>query len=51
MINFSTYLSEAGAGAERQENGFVKAINDAFKLAKKGITVKTNDMTVLTFYK
>mgnify|MGYP003673439042 FL=1 len=46
MIKFTTYLSEAGAGAERQENGFVEAINDAFKLAKKGITVKTKDMTV-----
>jgi len=44
---FSEFLTEAGAAAERQENGFVAAVNDAVKAnGNKPITLKTKDATV-----
>ena len=46
MKSFKNYITEAGQSAERQENGFVDAINNAFTLINKGITVKTKDLTV-----
>lgn len=47
IIKFKQYISEAGASAERQENGFIKLIKDAVK-ANKGnaITLKSQDGTV-----
>ena len=35
MKSFKNYITEAGQSAERQENGFVDAINNAFSLIKK----------------
>lgn len=47
MIRFSTYLTEAGASAERQENGFVDAVTQAVKAnGDKPITLKTKDATI-----
>jgi hypothetical protein len=46
MKSFKNYITEAGQSAERQENGFVDAINNAFTLINKGITVKTKDLTI-----
>ena len=47
MIRFQTYLSEAGASAERQENGFVDAVAQAVKAnGDKPITLKTKDATI-----
>lgn len=53
MKSFKHYLNEeaelllmAGQAAERQENGFVDAINQAYENLQRGITVKTMDMTV-----
>lgn len=47
MIRFSTYLTEAGASAERQENGFVDAVAQAVKAnGDKPITLKTKDATI-----
>lgn len=49
MLTFRQYqyLSEAGASAERQETGFVDAINDAVhKNGDKPITLVTKDATI-----
>ena len=47
MLGFKEYLAEAGAGAERQEIGFVDAVNDAVKMnGDKPITLKTKDATI-----
>lgn len=47
MKSFKSYLIEAGASAERQENGFVDAINNAVKEnGDKPVTVKTKDATI-----
>ena len=53
MLKFSEYkpyyglLSEAGAGAERQENGFVDAVTLAIKQNNnKPITLKSKDSTI-----
>tara|TARA_R100000231_G_scaffold138786_1_gene118031 strand:+ start:92 stop:835 length:744 start_codon:yes stop_codon:yes gene_type:complete len=47
MLSFKQYLVEAGVSAERQETGFVSAINDAVeKNGGKPITVKTKDATI-----
>ncbi len=41
------YLAEAGQSAERQENGFVDLVNDAFKQnGEKHFTLKTKDDTI-----
>ena len=41
------YLAEAGQSAERQENGFVDLVNDAFKQnGEKPFTLKTKDDTI-----
>lgn len=47
MLGFKEYLAEAGAAAERQETGFVDAVNDAVKMnGDKPITLKTKDATI-----
>lgn len=47
MRTFEEYLNEAGLKAERQENGFVDAVNSAVKLnGDKPITLVTGDATV-----
>ena len=53
MKNFKFFVQEqaelllmAGQGAERQETGFIDAINNAFENVQKGITVQTHDLTV-----
>jgi hypothetical protein len=53
MLSFNRYIKEnmelllmAGQGAERQENGFVEAINKAFESVQEGITVKSKDLTI-----
>jgi hypothetical protein len=47
MLSFKQFITEAGASAERQENGFVDAINDAIKQNDgKPINVSSKDSTV-----
>ena len=47
LLNFKTYLGEAGASAERQENGLIDLIKDAVKKnGNKPITLKTKDQTI-----
>lgn len=47
MKSFKAFLLEAGASAERQENGFVDAINNAVKEnGDKPVTLKTKDATI-----
>ena len=53
MEKFKSFIKEdlelllmAGQGAERQENGFVDAVNKAFEQVQKGITIKTSNITV-----
>ena len=47
MIRFKHYLEEAGASAERQENGFVDAVNNSVKINdNKPITLKTKDAII-----
>lgn len=47
MKKFKSFLLEAGASAERQENGFVDAVNNAVKEnGDKPVTVKTKDASI-----
>lgn len=53
MKSFKNFIKEnselllmAGQGAERQENGFVDAVNNAFNQVQRGITIKTSNITV-----
>ena len=47
IMGFKQFITEAGASAERQENGFVKLIKDTVKANKdNAITVKSQDDTV-----
>jgi len=47
MLGFKEYLAEAGAAAERQETGFVDAVNDAVEMnGDKPITLKTKDAII-----
>lgn len=47
MLGFKSFLAEAGASAERQETGFVDAINEAVRMnGNKPITLKTKDATI-----
>ena len=52
MLTFKQYMTEAGASAERQENGFVDAIARAFEQnGNKPFTLKTKDATVANVIK
>lgn len=47
MLGFKSFLAEAGASAERQETGFVDAVNEAVRMnGNKPITLKTKDATI-----
>lgn len=47
MKSFKQFIIEAGQSAERQENGFVNAINTAFEMnGKKPFTLVTKDATI-----
>lgn len=47
MKTFQEYLTEAGKSAERQENGFVDAVNRAVKMnGDKPISIKSKDALV-----
>lgn len=53
MKSFKRYFLEeqelllmAGQGAERQENGFVDAVNKSFEMVQQGITVKTSVLSI-----
>jgi hypothetical protein len=47
MLSFRNYIIEAGQGAERQENGFVAAVNYAFEQnSNKPFLLKTKDFAL-----
>ena len=47
MLTFKSFLAEAGASSERQENGFVDAVNNAVNQnGNKPIDIKTKDATI-----
>ena len=44
MKSFKNYITEAGQSAERQENGFVDAINNGMRMDLNGTGVKVSQV-------